>query len=89
MNAVSTNQGMSATSSIGSQLQYPPQPRIVYAHHAPSKMPTPRMPHMMMAKTRAMSTQSSPYSPEINAPEANANGMVMPTNPDMISGGWL
>ena len=87
MKAVNASHGMRATFSIGSQLQYPPQPSMVYAHHAPSNIPMPSNAHMTMAKTRAMSTQSSLYFPEINAPVENANGMTIPISPDMIIGG--
>ena len=87
MNAVNASHGISATFSIGSQLQYPPQPSMVYAHHAPSSIPMPSSAHITIANTRARSTQSSLYFPEMSAPVENANGMIIPISPDMINGG--
>ena len=51
-NAVMASHGMSAEFSTGSQAQYPPHPRIVYAHHEPSISPAVRINHEIIPHNR-------------------------------------
>ena len=80
-NAVAVNQGSSAAFSTGSQPQYPPQPSSSYAQIMPSVRPSERKSQAIMVQRRTARSHESSKWPVINAAIANANGMVIPTNP--------
>ena len=90
MKAVIASQGISAEFSTGSQAQYPPHPRIVYAHHEPRSSPSVRISHETMPHIRPRSTHSSrPPRPASIAPTAMLKGIATATSPVIWTGGWM
>ena len=79
--AVAVSQGKKPAFSTGSQPQKPPQPSSSYAHNIPSVRPIDRKNHAPSVHLRTDAIQVSSSWPEISAPIANANGMLMPTKP--------
>ena len=86
-NAVPISHGRSATFSTGSHAQYPPHPRTLYDHRAPSTKPIVRKIQAVIVHRRVTRIHASLTRPVINAAIANANGTVNPMNPRYRNGG--
>ena len=86
-NAVIGRSGRIAEFSTGSQPQKPPQPSVVYAHHAPRMLPTLSSSHDHSAHGRTARIQRPSMRPESSAAAPSANGTAVLTRPASMNGG--
>ena len=87
--AVAVNQGSAPAFSTGSHPQKPPQPSSSYAQIMPSVRPSDRKNHENIVQRRTARSQESSSCPVMSAAMPNANGIVSPTKPRYIVGGWI
>ena len=83
-----SSHGIKPEISTASHPQYPPHPRIVYAHQDPRNIPNvKKVQEIMETGIKRESIFLSKF-PLINAARTTAKGMKKPTKPRYKKGGW-